>query len=46
MQDIMNELIEHYKDKIDKISKLVFDKEYNYLLLHTDTQIMFKTFDE
>ena len=35
MEDIMNEII-----------KIVYDKAYNYLFINTDTQRMFKNFDE
>jgi len=46
MEDIMNEIIEGHKDNIDEIIKLVFDKPYNYLFINTDTQKLFKNFDE
>ena len=46
MEDIMNEIIEGHKNDIDEIIKLVFDKPYNYLFINTDSQRMFKNFDE
>ena len=46
MEDIMDEIIEGHKDNIDEIIKLVFDKPYNYLFINTDTQKLFKNFDE
>ena len=35
-----------YLFSIDEIIKLVFDKPYNYLFINTDSQRMFKSFDE
>ena len=46
METIMNEIIEGHKNDIDEIIKLVFDKPYNYLFINTDSQRMFKNFDE
>jgi hypothetical protein len=46
MEDIMNEIIEGHKNDTDEIIKLVFDKPYNYLFINTDSQRMFKNFDE
>ena len=46
MEDIMDEVIEGHKDNIDEIIKLVFDKPYNYLFINTDSQRLFKNFDE
>ena len=42
----MDEIIEGHKNDIDAIIKLVFDKPYNYLFINTDSQRMFKNFDE
>ena len=42
----MNEIIEGYKNDIDEIIKLVYDEPYNYLFINTDSQRMFKNFDE
>jgi len=46
LNNIMDEIIEGHKDDIDAIIKLVFDKPYNYLFINTDSQRMFKNFDE
>ena len=46
MEDIMDEVIEGHKDNIDEIIKLFFDKPYNYLFINTDSQRLFKNFDE
>ena len=43
---IIDEIIEGHKNDIDEIIKLVFDKPYNYLFINTDSQRMFKNFDE
>ena len=45
-EDIVNEIIEGHKNDIDEIIKLVFNKPYNYLFINTDSQRMFKNFDE
>ena len=42
----MDEIIEGHKNEIEAIIKLVFDKPYNYLFINTDSQRMFKNFDE
>lgn len=34
------------KDLINKIYKLVYNEQYNYLMIHPDTQRLFKNFDE
>ena len=46
MEDIMDEIYEGNKHNIDEIIKIVYDKPYNHLFLNTDTQRMFKNFDE
>lgn len=46
LTDIFDELIEHKKADVLEIVKLVFDKPYEYLFINTDTQKMFKGFDE
>ena len=46
LNNIMDEIIEGHKNDIDAIIKLVFDKPYNYLFINTDSQRMFKNFDE
>lgn len=45
-QNIWNELIEYDESLLPKIRKLVYDKPYQYLFLNTDTQRMFKMWDE
>ena len=46
LQNIAGELIELKKELIPEISKLVYDKPYQYLFLNTDSQRLFKNFDE
>ena len=46
MEDIIDELYEGNKHNIDQIIKIVYDVPYNYLFINTDTQRMFKNFDE
>jgi len=46
LNDIMDELIEQKKEDVLEISKLVFDKPFEYLFINTDSQRMFKGFDE
>ena len=46
MEGIVNEPIECHKDNADEIIKLVYDKPYNFLFINTDSQKLFKIFDE
>jgi len=46
MEVIFDELIEMPKDYILPIMKVVYDKPYNYLFINTDSQRLFKNFDE
>ena len=46
METIFEEVIELPKDYIIPIIKLVFDKPYQFLFINTDSQRMFKNFDE
>jgi hypothetical protein len=46
LEDVFSELIEQRKDDVLAISKLVFDKPFQYLFINTDTQRLFKGFDE
>jgi hypothetical protein len=46
MENIFEEVVEQKKELVPKISKLVFDKPYQYLLLNTESQRLFKGFDE
>ena len=45
-EDTMDEIYEGNKQNIDQIIKIVYDQPYNYLFINTDTQRMFKNFDE
>ena len=45
LEDVFSELIEQRKDDVLAISKLVFDKPFQYLFINTDTQRLFKGFD-
>ena len=46
MEMIFDEVVELPKDYILPIMKLVYDKPYNYLFINTDSQRLFKNFDE
>lgn len=46
LQTIFEEQIELQKDYVLPISKLVFDKPYQYLFINTDLQKLYKNFDE
>jgi len=46
LNTIYDELIEHKKQYIDEIIKIIFDKKYNYMFVNTDSQRIFKNFDE
>ena len=46
MQTIFEELVEKHKDCILQISKLVFDEPYNFLYINTESQRLFKNWDE
>ena len=46
LNDIFDEILEHKKEDILAISKLVFNKPYQYLFINTDSQRLFKNFDE
>jgi hypothetical protein len=46
LTDVFEEIIEHKKDDVLAISKLVFDRPFQYLFINTDTQRLFKGFDE
>lgn len=46
METIFEEVIEQDKSIIPKLQKLVFDVPYNYLFINTDSQRLFKNFDE
>jgi len=46
LQNIWTELIEYDEMLLPNVRKLVYDKPYQYLFLNTDTQRLFKQFDE
>ena len=46
MEMIFDEVVELPKDYILPIMKLVYDKPYQYLFINTDSQRLFKNFDE
>lgn len=46
LNDVFLELIEHEKQDVLEISRLVFDKPFEYLFINTDSQRLFKGFDE
>jgi len=43
---IFDELVEEDADWVQPISKLVFDKKYNFLFINTETGRLFKNWDE
>ena len=46
IQQIFDEIVESRKDKAGEISKIVYDKPYQFLFIHPDTQRMFRSWDE
>lgn len=46
LETIFEELVERRKDYVLQISKLVFNEPYNFLYLNTETQRMFRNWDE
>jgi hypothetical protein len=46
LANIFDEIVESHKDQALEISKIVFDKPYQFLFIHPDSQRMFKNFDE
>jgi GTPase SAR1 family protein len=46
LKTITEEILEQQKEYIIQLSKLVYDKPHNYLFINTDTQRLFKNFDE
>jgi GTPase SAR1 family protein len=43
---IADELLEQKKEHIQQISKMIYDKPHQYMFINTDTQRIFKGFDE
>jgi hypothetical protein len=46
METIADELIEQNKEHLTEIVKIAYDKPYEYLFINTDSQRLFKGFDE
>ena len=46
LEDVFSELIEQRRDDVLAISKLVFDKPFQYLFINTDSQKLYKCWDE
>ena len=46
LKTLFEELVEGYEDYLPHISKLVYDKPYQWLFINTDSQRFFKGFDE
>lgn len=46
LSNIFDEVVEQNKDLVISISKLVYDKPFEYLLINTSSQRLFKGFDE
>lgn len=46
MTNIFNEIIEHPIEYMKPIMKMVYDQPYQFLFVNTDSQRMFKCFDE
>ena len=45
LETIFEELVEKRKDCVLEISKLVYDKPYNFLYFNTESQMLFKNWD-
>ena len=43
LNTIYDELIEHKREYVDEIIKIVYDQSFNYMFVNTDTQRIFKT---
>lgn len=46
MLNITSEQIEQHNDKINDLVKIVYDKKFNFLFINTESQRMFKCWDE
>ena len=46
LETIFEELVEKRKECVLEVSKIVFDKPYNFLYINTETQRLFKNWDE
>ena len=46
LNNIFDEVVEVHKDKVLEISKITFDKPYQYLVINTENNKLYKGFDE
>ena len=46
LQNIWDELIEYDNKLLPKVRKMIYDKPFQYMFLNTDSQRLFKCFDE
>ena len=46
LENIFEEIVEKDKGLIPEITKLVFDEPYSYLFINTESQRLFRKFDE
>lgn len=46
LETIFDEVVEQKKEHIHNLAKLVYDEKYKYLFINTETQRLFKGFDE
>ena len=46
MLNITSEQIEQHNDKIHDIVKIVYDKKFNFLFMNTESQRLFRNWDE
>lgn len=46
LNTIYDELIEHKREYVDEIIKIIYDKKYNFMFVNTDSQRIFKNWDE
>ena len=46
MENIMTEVLPQYKEISHQLQKIIYDKKYNYLGIHTQSGRLFKNFDE
>ena len=46
LENIFKEVVQQKKDMVDPICRIVYDKPHEYLFINTDSQRLFKGFDE
>lgn len=46
LTNIFEEVVEHKKEIVNELSRIVFDQPYQWLFIHTESQRLFKKFDE